>query len=255
MTNALARLPTDDFAAHASRTYIHHQSFYNPGTKHHVSNQINLELAPVSIIRQAHVSYQFQDEGYHLTSTYQRLAADDYHLMREIQDAPTPGKREIITLDFSHPLQTDLFMEYKIQLSQQSRIHRDQTMFTIGSRYEGFARGRMSLGGWLVKREDEISQDHALTLQLDMLQNQYSFHLEQETSRRRYQDMEMNVNQSRSLLELAFYFSDTLRGATAYSMTHSSRVEISTFYLMIGYSFAGTVTAPVPVQAPDFSRG
>lgn len=255
MTNALARSPTDDFADHLSHTYVYHQSFYSPGPKHHFSNQMNLDLAPVTIIRQAYVSYQLDGDVYQLTSSYQRLAADDYRLLRDIQDAPTPGKRDFITLDLSHPLQQDLFMEYKIQLSRQSRARRDQTMFMVGSRYEGFAQGRMSLSGWLVNRGDVTSKDHALALQLDRFETHYSLHLEQEYSRRRYQDTDLNVNQSRSLLELAFYVSDTWRGATAYSMTHSSRNDISTFYLMLSSSFGGTLTAPTPVKAPDFWGG
>jgi hypothetical protein len=254
MSHALVRSPADAFNPQ-THTYIHHQSSYQPGPAHQFYNQVNWDLAPVSLIRRAYLSYQFQNTDYHLTSSYQRLAADDYEPLRDISYAWRPGKRDTLTLNLSHPLQKELFLEYQVQVSRLSREQRDQGMAGIGSRYQGLAQGQVSLGGWLARRDDEVSKEQLLRLYLDQFQTQYNIHLEHEYSRRRYFDTEETITQNRSSLELGFSFSELLRGSMAYSMTASSRVNIATFYLMLGYSFGSTFPAPMPVRAQGAQGG
>ncbi|MFW7378680.1 MAG: hypothetical protein ACOH5I_07735 [Oligoflexus sp.] len=252
MTNAIAQAPTAELIEFVNKVQFYHLSLFQLGPQHRLSNHFNLDLAPDPKLRQAYISYHYYSPRYRLTSYYNRISPEENRILKEIQDDLVPSTVDMLSANLIQRLSSVLSLEYRLQLGRRAADGKQRQVLAVGSRYLGFLRGRMALGGLFGLRNNYQSSDQYIDLKLDFYQSKWSVHLEQGLANKAYEAGGPKLFETRTAGELAFYFGERLRGSAAFSQTKNEQVEVTTMFLMIGYYFGTGTTSPIRSISPIF---
>jgi len=252
MTNAIAQAPSSELVNYVNKIYFYHLSLLQLSPKHRLTNHLNIDLANEVKLRQAYISYHYYNPKYRLTSYYNRVSPEENRLQKEIQDNLQPSTIDSLSAALIQRLTGVLSMEYRLQANRRAADGRSRQDLAAGSRYLGFARGRLALAGLLGIRNNYQSNDQYIDLKLDYYQRKWSIHLDQGFTNKNYQEGGPKLFETRSAGELAFYFGERLRGSATFSLTKNEEVEITTIFLMLGYYFGTGTTSPTRNISPIF---